>query len=66
MVSRLFNAAENQKRDLAKEFGCRLSFSVGCANCGKSQDIPMAIKVADKNRCRNKKEKKHDILLGIE
>lgn len=58
MIKRLIDACGKWNNDNEKEYGCRLSFSIGCSTCYKCDDILEALNEADARMYKNKKEKK--------
>lgn len=60
MVARLLDEVEIWNRNNADTFGCKISFSLGCAACDKECDVQTAIKEADERMYQNKKEKKNN------
>ncbi len=57
MAARLRDAADRWNKSNADAFGCTISFSIGCSTRHKGGDIHSALKEADDNMYRHKKEK---------
>lgn len=61
MVERLIDASDRWNKDNAGAYGCRLSFSIGCATCEKGGNILTTLIEADTRMYQNKMEKKNNI-----
>ncbi len=59
MIRRLAESSDRWNRDYEKEYGCRLSFSIGCSTCYRCADILASLNEADSRMYQNKRVKKN-------
>ncbi len=59
VVRRILAGVEEWNKNSAGDFGCKLSFSVGCSTYEKGDDVFEILKKADQRMYQNKKEKRY-------
>lgn len=65
MVRRLMDANDRWNTEKAKEYGCRISVSIGCATCTKCSNIHDTLNEADERMYMNKKARLNDVIVLI-
>jgi len=63
MIRRFINAVDTWNKDRAGEYGCKMSFSIGCSTCKSCSAILKTLNEADERMYRNKKAKKESALF---
>lgn len=61
MIKRLLEKTQKWNMENAEEYGCRLSFSIGCSTCKNCHEILKTLNEADKRMYQNKKYRKNKI-----